>query len=114
MDSVQALAERIRRARLERGATCPADAEMFAMLGPTRSPPQPGTAVPVRLVGWERGFLKVSAVRLIHHFTGLGLAESVIPMNEVLHRRAVVLEVARQDAETFRLLLRAIGTEVDA
>jgi hypothetical protein len=81
--------------------------------GPPRSVPDPTEVCEVRLVGCERGCCKVSSTLAIRHFSGLGLADSKHRFDRTLAGETVSVQIASRDAETFRSLMRSLGTRVD-
>jgi ribosomal protein L7/L12 len=114
IDDLAQLAARIEACRKSGREVSSFDDDVLGAVGPPRSPPDPAALREVRLVGWERGILKVSATKVVRHFSGLGLADSKGRVDRLLEGEAVSIPVARGDVETFCALVRALGARVDA
>jgi ribosomal protein L7/L12 len=105
---VVAAAYKITKAR-EGRTECVADDEIMSVVGPARRVPSSDQASEICLTAWEPGFLKISAMRTIRHFSGLGLLESKSLVDEVLGGKTVSVRVAAGDVEVVKLLLHAMG-----
>lgn len=67
----------------------------------------------VRIIGWNRGFQKISHTKLIQAYTGLGIAEAKRVTDDVLEGQQAEVEVDDRNVEDFLRQVRELGAQAE-